>query len=56
LDILKTRLDFARFKLTNGWEKSTLLDIECLWKQRQKRMADALPTPRMTQRNIIDKR
>ncbi|KAL0079651.1 hypothetical protein J3Q64DRAFT_1682105 [Phycomyces blakesleeanus] len=56
LEILKTRLGFARFKLKNGWEKNALPDVEGMWKQRQKQIVDQIPTPRMTQRDIIEKR
>ncbi|SAL95956.1 hypothetical protein [Absidia glauca] len=56
LESLKTRLGFARFKLRNGWENNTLLDVESLWKERQRQMIDALPTPRFTQRDILDNR
>jgi hypothetical protein len=47
-------LGFARFKLRNGWENNTLFDVEYLWKERQRRMVDALPMPRFTQRDILD--
>ncbi|KAI8069952.1 hypothetical protein BC940DRAFT_296557 [Gongronella butleri] len=53
---LKARLGFARFKLRNGWENNTLLDVETFWKERQRQMVDALPTPRFTQRDILDNR
>ncbi|ORZ14698.1 hypothetical protein BCR42DRAFT_417491 [Absidia repens] len=56
LDSLKTRLGFARFKLRNGWEKNTLLDVESFWKERQRQMVDSLPIPRFTQRDILDNR
>ncbi|KAI9030007.1 hypothetical protein CLU79DRAFT_677874, partial [Phycomyces nitens] len=56
LEILKTRLGFARFKLKNGWEKNGLQDVEGMWKERQKKIVDQIPTPRMTQRDIIEKR
>ncbi|KAI8079878.1 uncharacterized protein BX664DRAFT_249982, partial [Halteromyces radiatus] len=56
LESLKTRLGFAKFKLRNGWEKNTLLDVESFWKERQRQMIDALPTPRFTQRDILDNR
>ncbi|KAI8638020.1 hypothetical protein BD408DRAFT_447172 [Parasitella parasitica] len=53
---LKARLGFARFKLNQGWEKSTIFDVEQLWRQKQKRNIHNLPRPRFTQREIIDKR
>lgn len=42
--------------MTQGWETSTLLDVEQLWKQKQQKLINELPTPRFTQRDIIDKR
>ncbi|ORX46559.1 hypothetical protein DM01DRAFT_1339555 [Hesseltinella vesiculosa] len=56
IESLKTRLGFARFKLRNGWENNTLIDVECFWKEKQRQMIDALPTPRFTQRDILDNR
>ncbi|KAI7899491.1 uncharacterized protein BX663DRAFT_412600, partial [Cokeromyces recurvatus] len=56
LNLLRARLEFARFKMNQGWEKSTLMDVEQLWKQKQQKMINDLPKPRFTQRDIIDKR
>ncbi|GAA5803264.1 hypothetical protein EDC94DRAFT_606806 [Helicostylum pulchrum] len=56
LKSLQVRLNFARFKLNEGWETSTLLDVEQLWKQKQKKSIREIPKPRFTQRDIIDKR
>jgi hypothetical protein len=42
--------------MKQGWETSTLLDVEQLWKQKQQKIVDELPKPRFTQRDIIDKR
>ncbi|KAI9485753.1 MAG: hypothetical protein EXX96DRAFT_546361 [Benjaminiella poitrasii] len=56
LESLRTRLNFARFKLNNGWENNSLGDVECFWKQKQKQSIEDLPTPRFTQQDIIDKR
>lgn len=53
---LQARLGFARFKMREGWETSTLLDVEQLWKQKQQQSIKKLPKPRITQRDIIDKR
>lgn len=53
---LKTRLNFACFKLHNGWENSTLIDVELKWKKRQKKLYNEIPTPRFTQQDILDKR
>ncbi|CAO3655147.1 unnamed protein product [Mucor hiemalis] len=53
---LQARLGFARFKMRQGWESSTLLDVEQLWKQKQQQSIRKLPKPRFTQRDIIDKR
>ncbi|KAI8150036.1 hypothetical protein BJV82DRAFT_585544 [Fennellomyces sp. T-0311] len=53
---LKTRLDFACFKLHHGWESSTLLDVEMMWKKKQRQMYSEIPTPRVTQQDILDKR
>lgn len=56
MESLRTRLGFARFKLRNGWEKNSLGDVECFWKQRQRRLIKEIPIPRFTQQDIIDKR
>ncbi|KAI7903786.1 uncharacterized protein BX663DRAFT_542136 [Cokeromyces recurvatus] len=56
LESLKTRLNFARFKLNYGWENNSLGDVECFWKQKQKQIIKDLPKPRFTQQDIIDKR
>ncbi|CEP11732.1 hypothetical protein [Parasitella parasitica] len=56
LKSLRTRLGFARFKLRNGWEKNSLRDVECFWKQRQRQLIKEIPIPRFTQQDIIDKR
>ncbi|KAI8384652.1 uncharacterized protein BYT42DRAFT_612337 [Radiomyces spectabilis] len=56
VECLKTRLNFARFKVRNGWEKNTLFDVESLWKQRRRQLINDIPTPRFTQQDIIDKR
>ncbi|CAO3698515.1 unnamed protein product [Rhizopus stolonifer] len=56
IESLRTRLGFAKFKLHNGWESNTLCDVECLWKQKQKKLIRDIPVPRFTQQNIIDKR
>ncbi|KAG2231268.1 hypothetical protein BDF21DRAFT_426590 [Thamnidium elegans] len=56
LKSLQVRLHFARFKLNEGWETSTLLDVEQLWKQKQRKSIREIPKPRFTQRDIIDKR
>ncbi|KAI9480916.1 MAG: hypothetical protein EXX96DRAFT_502222 [Benjaminiella poitrasii] len=56
LSSLRTRLGFAQFKMNQGWEKSTLPDVEQLWKQKQQKIIEELPKPRFTQRDIIDKR
>ncbi|KAK4516172.1 uncharacterized protein ATC70_011139 [Mucor velutinosus] len=56
LESLRTRLGFARFKLRNGWEKNSLGDVECFWKQRQRQLIKEIPIPRFTQQDIIDKR
>ncbi|KAF1798973.1 hypothetical protein FB192DRAFT_1332609 [Mucor lusitanicus] len=56
VESLRTRLGFARFKLRNGWEKNSLGDVECFWKQRQRRLIKEIPIPRFTQQDIIDKR
>ncbi|KAF1796830.1 hypothetical protein V8B55DRAFT_1548068 [Mucor lusitanicus] len=53
---LRARLGFARFKLNQGWEKSTIFDVEQLWRQKQRKNINDLPRPRFTQREIIDKR
>ncbi|KAI9255098.1 hypothetical protein BDA99DRAFT_562373 [Phascolomyces articulosus] len=53
---LKTRLDFACFKLHHGWENSTLIDVESMWKKKQRQMYSEIPTPRVTQQDILDKR
>lgn len=42
--------------MNQGWEKSTLLDVEHLWKQKQQQCIKELPKPRFTQRDVIDKR
>jgi hypothetical protein len=42
--------------MNQGWEKSTLLDVEHLWKQKQQKCIKELPKPRFTQRDVIDKR
>lgn len=42
--------------MKQGWETSTLLDVEQLWKQKQQKSIQELPKPRFTQRDIIDKR
>lgn len=42
--------------MKQGWETSTLLDVEQLWKQKQERLINEIPKPRFTQRDIIDKR
>lgn len=56
MESLRTRLGFARFKLRNGWEKNSLGDVECFWKQRQRQLIKEIPIPRFTQQDIIDKR
>ncbi|CAO3634736.1 unnamed protein product [Mucor hiemalis] len=56
VESLRTRLGFARFKLNNGWENNTLVDVECFWKQKQKQSMRNIPIPRFTQQDIIDKR
>ncbi|KAL7319522.1 hypothetical protein PS15m_002653 [Mucor circinelloides] len=56
VESLRTRLNFARFKLRNGWEKNSLGDVECFWKQRQRQLIKEIPIPRFTQQDIIDKR
>ncbi|ORZ10804.1 hypothetical protein BCR42DRAFT_357603 [Absidia repens] len=56
LESLKTRLGFARFKLCNGWENNTLMDIESFWKERQRQLVDELPVPKLSQRDILDNR
>ncbi|KAL7325390.1 hypothetical protein PS15p_207883 [Mucor circinelloides] len=56
LKSLRARLGFARFKLNQGWEKSTIFDVEQLWRQKQRKNINDLPRPRFTQREIIDKR
>ncbi|KAI8883655.1 hypothetical protein K501DRAFT_219059 [Backusella circina FSU 941] len=56
IETLRARLGFARFKLNHGWESSTLLDVEQLWKQKQQKLVSVLPKPRFTQRDIIDKK
>ncbi|KAL9540244.1 hypothetical protein MBANPS3_009791 [Mucor bainieri] len=56
VESLRTRLGFARFKLRNGWEKNSLGDVECFWKQRQRQLIKEIPIPRFTQQDIIDKR
>ncbi|KAI9498991.1 hypothetical protein BDB00DRAFT_797671 [Zychaea mexicana] len=53
---LKTRLDFACFKLHHGWESSTLFDVEMMWKKKQRQMYSEIPRPRVTQQDILDKR
>ncbi|KAI7890781.1 uncharacterized protein EV154DRAFT_465036 [Mucor mucedo] len=53
---LQARLGLARFKMTQGWETSTLMDVEQMWKEKQQKMMKSFPTPRFTQRDIIDKR
>ncbi|KAI8071152.1 uncharacterized protein B0P05DRAFT_639115 [Gilbertella persicaria] len=53
---LQARLGFAQFKMKQGWETSTLLDVEQLWKQKQQKLISELPKPRFTQRDIIDKK
>ncbi|RCH85748.1 hypothetical protein CU097_004167 [Rhizopus azygosporus] len=55
IESLRARLGFAKFKLNNGWENNTLLDVECLWKQKQKQLIKDIPIPRFTQQHIIDK-
>lgn len=42
--------------MREGWESSTLLDVEQLWKQKQQQSIKKIPKPRFTQRDIIDKR
>lgn len=42
--------------MNQGWETSTLLDVEQLWKQKQQKLIKEIPKPRFTQRDIIDKR
>ncbi|KAI8975021.1 hypothetical protein BDB01DRAFT_705367, partial [Pilobolus umbonatus] len=56
LESLRARLEFARFKMNQGWEGSTLPDVEQLWRERQERQLKDLPKPRFTQRDIIDRR
>ncbi|KAI9310262.1 hypothetical protein BX666DRAFT_2033262 [Dichotomocladium elegans] len=56
LACLKTRLNFACFKLNNGWETNTLIDVELMWKKRQRKLYNEIPTPRFTQQDILDKR
>ncbi|KAG0168289.1 hypothetical protein DFQ30_004977 [Apophysomyces sp. BC1015] len=56
LTSLKARLGFAQFKMKNGWERSTLTDVEYMWRQRQQQIVKEIPTPRFTQQDIIDKR
>ncbi|ORZ01238.1 hypothetical protein BCR43DRAFT_486605 [Syncephalastrum racemosum] len=51
---LKARLGLASFKLQNGWEKNTLIDIELLWKREQRRSLETIPTPRFTQQDILE--
>ncbi|KAF7732769.1 hypothetical protein EC973_000041 [Apophysomyces ossiformis] len=53
---LKARLGFAQFKMKNGWERNTLTDVEYMWRQRQQRLVNEIPTPRFTQQDIIDRR
>ncbi|OBZ84890.1 hypothetical protein A0J61_07064 [Choanephora cucurbitarum] len=53
---LRARLGFAQFKMNQGWESSTLLDVEQLWRQKQQKFISDLPKPRFTQRDIIDKK
>ena len=53
---LKTRLDFACFKLHHGWQSNTLIDVELMWKRKQRQMYSEIPTPRVTQQDILDKR
>ncbi|KAG2220943.1 hypothetical protein INT45_010696 [Circinella minor] len=56
LTSLKTRLDFACFKLHHGWQSNTLIDVELMWKRKQRQMYSEIPTPRVTQQDILDKR
>ncbi|KAI9270821.1 hypothetical protein BY458DRAFT_586620 [Sporodiniella umbellata] len=55
IESLRTRLGFAKFKLNNGWEDKTLVDVENYWKKKQRESIKDLPTPRFTQQHIIDK-
>ncbi|KAG2194792.1 hypothetical protein INT47_004123, partial [Mucor saturninus] len=32
------------------------MDVEQMWKEKQQKMMKSFPTPRFTQRDIIDKR
>ncbi|KAI8368060.1 hypothetical protein BD560DRAFT_399205 [Blakeslea trispora] len=56
LTSLRARLGFAQFKMNQGWESSTLLDVEQLWRQKQQKFISDLPKPRFTQQDIIDKK
>lgn len=42
--------------MNQGWENSTIFDVEQLWRQKQQKMINNLPRPRFTQQDIIDKR
>lgn len=42
--------------MNQGWENSTIFDVEQLWRQKQQNMMNNLPRPRFTQQDIIDKR
>lgn len=53
---MRTRLSFAQFKLNNGWENSSIFDVEGFWKKKQIKSINKIPTPRFTQQDIIDKR
>ncbi|KAL0095000.1 hypothetical protein F4703DRAFT_1705445, partial [Phycomyces blakesleeanus] len=53
---LQARLGFAAFKMQHGWEKNTLPDVEGLWKKRRQQHFISLPTPKVTQYDIIERR
>ncbi|KAI9026600.1 hypothetical protein CLU79DRAFT_56101 [Phycomyces nitens] len=53
---LQARLGFAAFKMQHGWEKNTLPDVEGLWKKRRQQHLISLPTPKVTQYDIIERR
>ncbi|KAG1438671.1 hypothetical protein G6F56_012564 [Rhizopus delemar] len=55
IESLRARLGFAKFKLNNGWEDKTLVDVESSWKKKQRESMKDIPIPRFTQQHIIDK-
>ncbi|KAI8084026.1 uncharacterized protein B0P05DRAFT_585799 [Gilbertella persicaria] len=56
LESLQARLEFARFKLRNGWQTNTFGDVEYFWKQRQRQTIKEIPVPRFTQQDIIERK